>query len=90
MAKKVLLVESSTESVSTINHMLQRTGLTLCVANDGVYGIIVPAQPSGTRMRFYIEAISDDGYGTRTYFPARKKGPSFCHGMYPFVVENTG
>jgi len=36
MAKKVLLVESSTESVSTINHMLQRTGLTLCVANDGV------------------------------------------------------
>jgi DNA-binding NtrC family response regulator len=36
MAKKVLLVESRTESVSTINHMLQRTGLTLCVANDGV------------------------------------------------------
>jgi len=36
MRKKVLLVESSRESVSTINHMLQRTGLQLCVANDGV------------------------------------------------------
>jgi DNA-binding NtrC family response regulator len=36
MSKKVLLVESSRDDVSTINHMLQRTGLQLCVANDGV------------------------------------------------------
>lgn len=51
-------------------------------ANDGVYGIIVPAQPSGTRMRFYIEAISDDGIGTRTYFPARA-----AHDVFTWAVE---
>jgi DNA-binding NtrC family response regulator len=34
--KKVLLVENNNGETSTINHMLRRTGLRLCVANDGL------------------------------------------------------
>ncbi len=46
-------------------------------ANDGIFGIIVPPQESGTRIRFYIEAICDDSIGTRTYYPAKAEHDVF-------------
>lgn len=46
-------------------------------ANDGIFGIIVPPQESGTRIRFYIEAVCDDSTGTRTYYPAKAEHDVF-------------
>lgn len=46
-------------------------------ANDGIFGIIVPPRESGTRIRFYIEAICDNEAGTITYYPAKAEHDVF-------------
>lgn len=51
-------------------------------AGDGVFGIILDEQASGTRTRFYIEAVAGDSAGTRTYYPARAE-----HDVFTFVVN---
>lgn len=52
-------------------------------ANDGIFGIIVPPQESGTRIRFYIEAVCDDSIGTRTYYPAKAEHDVFTWEVAP-------
>ncbi|MEP7322177.1 MAG: lamin tail domain-containing protein, partial [Saprospiraceae bacterium] len=39
------------------------------LANDGIYGAGLPGQKAGAFVRYYIEAIGDDGFGTVTYEP---------------------
>lgn len=39
-------------------------------ADDGVFGCTIPAQSSGYRVRFYIEAIASDSAKTKTFDPA--------------------
>lgn len=51
-------------------------------ANDGVFGTTVPPHESGTRIRFYIEAICDNAAGTTTYFPAKAE-----HDVFTWVVD---
>jgi hypothetical protein len=50
-------------------------------SSDGVYGCAIPAQVSGTRVRFYIEATAADAAGTRTYEPAGAE-----HDVYSYTV----
>lgn len=38
-------------------------------AGDGVFGGIVPGLAAGTYVRFYLEAIAADGFGTASYMP---------------------
>jgi len=38
-------------------------------ANDGIYGASIPGQNTGVYVRYYIEAISNDNFGTATYEP---------------------
>ena len=51
-------------------------------AGDGVFGIILDEQASGTRIRFYIEAVANDTAGTRTFYPARA-----AHDVFTFAVD---
>jgi spore coat protein CotH len=39
------------------------------LANDGIYGASLPGQLAGVFVRYYIEAIADDGFGTVSYEP---------------------
>ncbi len=38
-------------------------------AGDGVYGAFLPGQAAGSWVRFYIEAVANDGFGTVRYLP---------------------
>jgi len=51
-------------------------------AGDGVYGCVILAQASGTRVRFYIEAVAANSAGTRTYDP-----PGAEHDVYVYTVQ---
>jgi len=51
-------------------------------ANDGVYGLVLSARKSGTRVRFYVEAVAGDSAGTRTYYPA-----GAAHDVFTWVVQ---
>ncbi|HNE45375.1 MAG TPA: T9SS type A sorting domain-containing protein, partial [Chitinophagales bacterium] len=50
--------------------------------NDGTWGANLPAMPAGTDVRYYIEAIADDGYGTRSYDPVGAE-----HDVYYYQVR---
>ena len=47
---------------------------------DGVFAAVVPAQPAGTVVRFYVEAVEADG--TRAYEPA-----GAAHNVYLYTTE---
>lgn len=51
-------------------------------ANDGVFGLLIAPQSSGTRIRFYIEAVKNDSAGTCTYEPAGAE-----HDVYTYLVK---
>jgi len=51
-------------------------------SGDGVYGAAIPAQSSGTRVRFYIEAVAANSAATRTYEPAGAE-----HDVYVYTVQ---
>ena len=51
-------------------------------AGDGVYGATLPAHAAGTYVRYYVEAVADDAFGTATYFPAGAE-----HDVYIYRVE---
>ncbi|HNX96541.1 MAG TPA: CotH kinase family protein [Candidatus Aminicenantes bacterium] len=51
-------------------------------AGDGVFGAQIPAQNSGTRVRFYIEAVASDSAATRAYDPAGAE-----HDVYVYSVQ---
>ncbi len=51
-------------------------------ANDGVYGAYIPALPAGRYVRYYIEAVKADGFGTRTYEPEGAE-----HDVYLYQVK---
>lgn len=38
-------------------------------ANDGIYGASIPGQNTGVYVRYYIEAVADDNFGTVTFEP---------------------
>ncbi len=40
------------------------------LAGDSIFGVTIPSQNYGTWVRFYIEAVSANTVGTRTYSPA--------------------
>ncbi len=48
-------------------------------SGDGVYGCVIPAQVSGSRVRFYIEATAADAAGTKTYDPAGAEHDVFVY-----------
>lgn len=51
-------------------------------ANDGLFGAVLTARASGTRVRFYIEAVAADTAGTRTYEPA-----GAAHDVFTWLVQ---
>ncbi|MEY4936325.1 MAG: hypothetical protein RIS64_2684 [Bacteroidota bacterium] len=51
-------------------------------ANDGVFGGSIPAFARGTYVRFYVEAVANDGNGTVAYMP---KGAE--HDVYIYQVK---
>jgi spore coat protein CotH len=51
-------------------------------ANDGVFGGAIPAFTRGTYVRFYVEAVANDGNGTAAYMP---KGAE--HDVYIYQVK---
>jgi hypothetical protein len=52
------------------------------LSNDGIWGAKLPAFTAGTDVRYYIEAVADDGYGTRTYDPVGAE-----HDVYYYQVQ---
>ena len=38
-------------------------------ASDGIFGAAIPGQPAGTYIRYYVEAIADNGFNTASYMP---------------------
>ena len=53
-------------------------------AGDGVYGATIPGQPSGTWVRYYVEARSANPATTATFAPAGAE-----HDVYVYQVTNT-
>jgi CotH kinase protein/Lamin Tail Domain/Secretion system C-terminal sorting domain len=51
-------------------------------ANDGIFGGSIPAFARGTYVRFYVEAVANDGNGTVAYMP---KGAE--HDVYIYQVK---
>ena len=49
---------------------------------DGVYGASIPPQAKGEYVRYYIEAIKNDGFETRTYEPMGAE-----HDVYLYQVK---
>ena len=37
---------------------------------DGLYSALIPPAPVGSVVRFYIEAVAGNDFGTRAYMPA--------------------
>lgn len=50
-------------------------------ASDGVYGAALSGYPSGSQLRYYVRATSDDGTGTVTFSP-----PGAEHEVYTHVM----
>ena len=51
-------------------------------AGDGIYGAALPAFAEGTMVRFYVEAVANNTYGTRSYSP-----PGAEHDVYYYIVN---
>ncbi len=49
---------------------------------DGVYSATIPAFAKGQYVRYYVETIADDGFGTRTYSPEGAE-----HDVYLYQVK---
>ena len=56
-------------------------------AGDGTYGADIPGQNAGTYVRYYVEAVADDVFGTATYFPAMAERETY---LYRVEVETSG
>ncbi|MEO1262118.1 MAG: CotH kinase family protein [Bacteroidota bacterium] len=52
-------------------------------ANDGVFGATIPPIPKGEYVRYYVEAIKADGFGTRTYEPVGAEHDVFLYQVKP-------
>lgn len=50
-------------------------------ANDGLYAAEIPGQPTGTWMRFYVEAMANNSAATASYAP-----PGAEHDVYTYTV----
>lgn len=59
-------------------------------AGDGVYGASIPGQPSGTMVRFYVEALSANTARTATYLPAGAEHNVFVYQVKTGSSANTG
>lgn len=51
-------------------------------AGDGIFGGYIPFFPKGTYVRYYVEAIKADNFGTRTYEPVGAE-----HDVYIYQVK---
>lgn len=51
-------------------------------ANDGVYTAFIPAFNAGSYVRYYVEAIKNDGFGTASYYPEGAE-----HDVFIYQVE---
>lgn len=54
------------------------------VANDGLWGAAIPAQPAGTRVRWYVEAKSSNTAGSMSYLPVGAE-----HDVYTYLISPT-
>ena len=52
-------------------------------ANDGVFGATIPPHAKGEYVRYYVEAIEADGFGTRTYEPVGAEHDVFLYQVQP-------
>ncbi len=48
-------------------------------AGDGVWGASLSGYPAGTQLRYYVQAIADDGNGTATFSPAGAEHEVYTH-----------
>jgi len=55
-------------------------------ANDGVFGATISPNSKGEYVRYYIEAIKDDGFGTRTYDPVGAEHDVYLYQIKPGEV----
>ncbi len=53
------------------------------LANDNIYGAVIPGFSSGNYIRYYVEAIKDDNYSTSTYFPEGAEHDVFIYQIEP-------
>ncbi len=51
-------------------------------SNDGIFGASIPGQNTGVYVRYYIEAVADDNFGTATYEPQGAE-----HDVYVYRVN---
>ncbi len=52
------------------------------IASDGIYGADIPGQEKGVYVRYYVEAVSANTSGTRSYSP-----PGAEHDVYTYRVK---
>ncbi|MDY6972015.1 MAG: CotH kinase family protein [Thermodesulfobacteriota bacterium] len=60
-------------------------------ANDGIYGIELPPQAGSTWVRYYVEAVADDGaggFGTVSYSPAGAEHDVYVYRVNLDVIDN--
>ncbi|MEZ4847366.1 MAG: CotH kinase family protein [Bacteroidia bacterium] len=58
------------------------------IAGDGIFGAEIPAYPTGSRVRFYVEAEAADAAGTRAYMPVGAEHDVFIYQVMPEFVTN--
>ena len=59
------------------------------VAGDGVFTTQIPAQPSGSYIRYYVESVSNNVYQSRAYFPSGAEHATYVYRVTP-VEETAG
>lgn len=52
-------------------------------AGDGIFGAALSGYPAGTYVRYYIEAVANDGFGTVSYMPQGAE-----HDVYVYQVKS--
>lgn len=57
-------------------------------AEDGVYGINIPAQSEGIYVRYYIEAIANDASETASFLPVGTEHSSYIYQVQYNSLEN--
>ena len=58
-------------------------------AGDGVYGGELPGQAANTYVRYYVEAVADDGFSTATYLPAAAENDVYFYQVAGLELVNS-
>ncbi|MEM9820345.1 MAG: CotH kinase family protein [Bacteroidota bacterium] len=57
------------------------------LANDNIYGALLPAFFAGNYVRYYVEAIKDDASSTASYFPEGAEHDVFVYQVVPAILS---